>query len=258
MGNSKISHLLQIPKFLPVRFPSTSMFSPFLSLIYHVSLFLSLALVFSLIHYLILSHLFSLFLGGSLISSELSLSLLGAGRWRHFWCRNVIFFFFFLLRTAVTSVMGNLWQRCGLTSGKRRFLQKKNKIREKDSPFGQSGPHSVWNKRSFDYRLKRSPFQLKPSRSVTSNVCVWASTWTFELAFKNSSLCEKLLIKRQFSPCELKKIVPLNKLAFVPHAHMAEMGYEREISSVLFLLKLLRMGIWKKKKSQRSLSTLGA
>lgn len=154
--------------------------------------------------------------------------------------------------------MGNLWQRCGLTSGKRRFLQKKNKIREKDSPFGQSGPHSVWNKRSFDYRLKRSPFQLKPSRSVTSNVCVWASTWTFELAFKNSSLCEKLLIKRQFSPCELKKIVPLNKLAFVPHAHMAEMGYEREISSVLFLLKLLRMGIWKKKKSQRSLSTLGA
>lgn len=165
---------------------------------------------------------------------------------------------FFLLRTAVTSVMGNLWQRCGLTSGKRRFLQKKNKIREKDSPFGQSGPHSVWNKRSFDYRLKRSPFQLKPSRSVTSNVCVWASTWTFELAFKNSSLCEKLLIKRQFSPCELKKIVPLNKLAFVPHAHMAEMGYEREISSVLFLLKLLRMGIWKKKKSQRSLSTLGA
>lgn len=168
------------------------------------------------------------------------------------------FLFFFLLRTAVTSVMGNLWQRCGLTSGKRRFLQKKNKIREKDSPFGQSGPHSVWNKRSFDYRLKRSPFQLKPSRSVTSNVCVWASTWTFELAFKNSSLCEKLLIKRQFSPCELKKIVPLNKLAFVPHAHMAEMGYEREISSVLFLLKLLRMGIWKKKKSQRSLSTLGA
>lgn len=40
---------------------------------------------------------------------------------------------FFFLHTTVTSVTGNLWQQCGLTSVKRRFLQKKKKeIKEKE------------------------------------------------------------------------------------------------------------------------------